>query len=299
MQKSLLLFFFSWFLSTEETKTPQVDTFDPPILTICGEDNTYKNGFANITAIQNGNWDDPATWGGAVPTGVDNVTIPQGRWVYLKGNCFSKNLTVNGRLRNTAAEDDFHVLTEWILVSGASADLQIGTSGNPYTGRGRFQLFGANDGQNFSGSGDKFIAAVNNGTIRMHGDNTVKTWTHLDAFIPVGTNQITLQESVNWPNNAKIVVTSTRFSGDEAEQKTIQSVSPDGKTITVTSNFAYPHSGEDKTYTSGAKTWVANLRAEVGLLTRNITIEGDPSSDTNGFGAHMMIHYTEKHTSVE
>ncbi len=295
MQKTLLLFFFSWFLSGEEAKTPKVENFEPPVITICGEETIDKNNFANVSAVQNGNWDNPNTWSsGSVPTGVDNVTIPQGIWVYLKGNCFSKNLTVNGRLRNTAAEDDFHVLTEWILISGANADLQVGTTGNPYTGRGRFQLFGANDGQNVSGSGDKFIAAMNNGTIRMHGDNTVKTWTHLDGLVPVGSNQITLQEAVNWPNNAKIVVTSTRFSGDEAEQKTIQSVSPDGKTLTLTSNFMYPHSGEDKIYSSGSKTWTANLRAEVGLLTRNITIEGDPSSDTNGFGAHMMVHYSGK-----
>jgi hypothetical protein len=32
------------------------------------------------------------------------------------------------------------------------------------------------------------------------------------------------------------------------------------------------------------------MKAEVILLTRNIKIQGDESSDTNVYGAHLMIH---------
>ena len=32
------------------------------------------------------------------------------------------------------------------------------------------------------------------------------------------------------------------------------------------------------------------MRAEVGLLTRNIVIQGDENSVNNDYGAHLMIH---------
>jgi hypothetical protein len=39
---------------------------------------------ADFTAVQAGNWDDPATWGGVgVPTSADNVTINVGQNVHV------------------------------------------------------------------------------------------------------------------------------------------------------------------------------------------------------------------------
>ena len=40
------------------------------------------------------------------------------------------------------------------------------------------------------------------------------------------------------------------------------------------------------------------MRAEVGLLTRNVKIQGDPSSRNNKYGAHIMVHSPGDETSV-
>ena len=40
-----------------------------------------------------------------------------------------------------------------------------------------------------------------------------------------------------------------------------------------------------------------SIRAEVGILTRNIVFKGDPSSQTTKFGAHFMAMSGEVHLS--
>ena len=62
----------------------------------------------------------------------------------------------------------------------------------------------------------------------------------------------------------------------------IQSVS--GTSVTLSQPLLYSHYGELQTY---AGTTV-DERAEVGLLTRNILIQGDSVSSAGGFGGHMM-----------
>src|SRR5690349_13223584 len=39
---------------------------------------------ASFTAVQNGDWSNPATWGGSVPTANDDVTIPNGITVFVE-----------------------------------------------------------------------------------------------------------------------------------------------------------------------------------------------------------------------
>lgn len=54
----------------------------------------------------------------------------------------------------------------------------------------------------------------------------------------------------------------------------VNSVSSDGLTVTVKSPFRYKHFAAIETY--GADNIV--MRAEVGLLTRNIVVKGDDDS---------------------
>lgn len=65
----------------------------------------------------------------------------------------------------------------------------------------------------------------------------------------------------------------------------IATVSTDKKTLTVTTNFQFKHLAAIETY--GGQDFV--MRAEVALLTRNIKMRGDPSSDSRPYGSHLML----------
>ncbi len=60
-----------------------------------------KSGAAEITAQASGNWSDPNTWGGAIPTPDDNVTIPSGITITVDVDSQCKNITIEGNLNHS------------------------------------------------------------------------------------------------------------------------------------------------------------------------------------------------------
>ncbi len=269
----------------------------PPEITVCGstfdlDEYRLKNTAATYTAVANGRWDLASTWNlNGVPTAADAVIIPAGRTVRLNGACVAKNVTVNGILTNNTGMQNFTLNTEWVLASGAASRVRIGTAATPYTGQGTITLLGGNDGQNIFGLGDKFIGSYNGGTIEIHGANTI-SWSQLGANAPAGSTTITLKEPVSWPIGAEILITSSTTNWNQAEKRTITAKS--GNTLTLNAGLTYKHTGVQKNYSSPTRSWTADLRAEVGLLSHNITIQGDASSDATGFGGHIMVHFGGK-----
>ena len=65
----------------------------------------------------------------------------------------------------------------------------------------------------------------------------------------------------------------------------IESVSQSGTTISVVEEFKYKHFAEIETY--DGEQFV--MRAEVGLLTRNIKMQGDESSSETEYGSHLLL----------
>ena len=63
---------------------------------------------------------------------------------------------------------------------------------------------------------------------------------------------------------------------------TIQGIGGTG--VTLTQPLLYSHYGEVQIYEGNT----VDERAEVGLLTRNVLIQGDSASSAGGFGGHMM-----------
>jgi len=143
--------------------------------------------------------------------------------------------------------------------------------------------------------GTKVIGAMDSGTIRFEGLNK-KSWAKLGINASVANTSITLAESVGWQVGDEILITSSRENWNEAEKRTITAKSADNKTFSFGSGLAYPHAGIINNYTrnTDGKTWNSDIRAEVGLLSHNIKIQGDASSVTNGFGGHIMIHQNGK-----
>ena len=93
---------------------------------------------------------------------------------------------------------------------------------------------------------------------------------------------------LDWAVGEEIVVASTDYNGRHAEKRTITGVA--GTLINPVLSFAeplmYKHFAATETY--GADT--IDMRAEVGLLTRNVVFRGDPqTSAANRYGAHIMM----------
>jgi len=118
---------------------------------------------------------------------------------------------------------------------------------------------------------------VKNSRIDIHGKVRDFTWTLLEDTINEGSLTLTVMDAVDWQVGEKIVVASTDYDMNQAEVKTIVSVSGDKKTITVDSKFKFLHYSSDETYGDS----VFPMRCEVGLLTRNVVIRGSEDSAAN------------------
>jgi cell surface hyaluronidase len=266
----------------------------PEAITIC---RPLQNNTLTINSIRSGVWNDPNTWStGTVPTSVDNVSISANTTISISGNITANSITVAGILRPQTSNTAFTLNTKGIMVMGNTALFEIGTPATPYTGSCSITLTGSNSSEVlFSGMGTKVIGAMDGGTIRFEGLNKT-SWTRLASTVNVGSNTITLMEPLNWQVGDEIVITSSRENWNEAEKRIITAKSTDNKTFTLNNALAYPHVGSVNTYTRSTdnKTWTADLRAEVGLLTHNIKIQGDAASNTSGFGGHVMVHSSGK-----
>ncbi len=232
-------------------------------------------------------WQDPYTWGGTIPGANDNATVSAASSVCLRGNVNVKSITVKGELLGVQ-NMDVSVNTKHIMVMGTGSKLEFGQDLNPYTASAIFTLNATNTDPDVMGMGNKFIGAMSNGTIHLHGQNKT-SWTQLGANAGIGSTSITLKEDVKWQIGDVIVIVSSRPDWNEAEKRTITGISSGGKILNLNAPLLFPHNGSVKSYNSATNNWTADLRAQVGLISHNIKVQGDAASAVNGFGGHMMI----------
>lgn len=98
----------------------------------------------------------------------------------------------------------------------------------------------------------------------------------MNTTAPVGSTEIHLEKSVAWPLGSQIVIATTgdKLSVGETEIRTIISKSSDNATLTLDSGLSYQHLSEKRTVGSGMNKVVVQIKAEVGLLTRNVVFKG-------------------------
>lgn len=111
-----------------------------------------------------------------------------------------------------------------------------------------------------------------------------------------GATSITLKSQTagtfDWAVGEQIVIASTSYDKEQAEVRIITAVGSDPVTstkpvLTLDKPLVYKHFAGTETY--GSDT--IDMRAEVGLLTRNVKFRGDPeTSAKNKYGAHIMLH---------
>jgi len=90
-----------------------------------------------------------------------------------------------------------------------------------------------------------------------------------------GDSQLILKHAVTWEIGNQVVLASTSRSQKENEELNITSVSNDGRTIGITPPVKYRHISVVQTIAGR----IIETRAEVGLLTRNVVVEGSENDE--------------------
>lgn len=225
-------------------------------------------------------WSDPATWGGTLPQAGQSVLIPPGRIVVLDTNTpVLGSLTVEGTL--TVAQNlDLTLSASVIMVHGGR--FRVGCAEDPYLRSLTITLVGPPSSANPHGMGSKVLGAMAGGSIDIHG-RPVRSWTRLAENAPAGAATIRVVDAAGWRVGDRIVVASGSFEPNEAEVRTVTAMS--GNLLTLDQPLATARLGVLRTIDGRA----LDMRTEVGLLSRNIVIQGDPESTTTRFGGHIMI----------
>lgn len=235
-------------------------------------------------------------WSQLNPPANGRVFVAQGETLILDtdtanlgGVIVEGDLIFSETFKDTNKNGSLDFTADWLLVR-KGGNLEIGTEDNPYEADTTITLDGADEDVMGMGMGGRFIIAAGtaaDGTesrISMHGiDGEKVSWTKLSTSVQKGSKVITLSERVDWEIGDEIIIAASGFDTNEAEKRTVVAVS--GNKVTLDKALNYEHFGKQETI--GGKTF--DMRAEVGLLSRNIDIQGAEDSLKSEFGAHMMF----------
>ncbi|MEL6921930.1 MAG: right-handed parallel beta-helix repeat-containing protein, partial [Pseudomonadota bacterium] len=139
------------------------------------------------------------------------------------------------------------------------------------------------------------MAMGDGSAIEMHAaDRAKQSWTQLATTAEVGDTVLRFTEATNWEVGDLIAIASSDFEHDHHETRVITDVRNNGRVIEIDSPLDHRHYGEIETYDNGKRgtafqSWDVDLRAEVGLLSRNITVTGDEDAQDDLFGGHTMV----------
>jgi cell migration-inducing and hyaluronan-binding protein len=199
-------------------------------------------------------------------------------------------LVNGGTLR--VADKDVNLLAHRILLQNEGA-LQAGTKRTPFQHNLNITLVGSRDSSEEHPVFGAKALAVEGGILSLFGRDHV-SWTRLSATAVKGDNCVVLDRVVrSWDTGFTVVITSTDFDAHQSEVRTIKNVtsSTSKSTVCFTEPLSYSHFGELQYFMDShgnATGKVLDERAEVGLLSRNIIIQGDSTSASEEFGCQVM-----------
>jgi hypothetical protein len=230
---------------------------------------------SNCPHLQAGlrDWHDPTTWpSGVVPADGASVTIPAGTKV-LVSSCSINSSFVLGTVTVPATSQlifgdaRISVAAKGFSVQGA---LLAGSPTCRLRNKVTITLHGSRGAQALpAASAVKGIAVT--GSVDMHGMQFFPTWSRLAMTAEAGDRYVFIQDMVNWQPGQQIFVTTTEIKDardwHRNEVRTIVNVwkttlDPTIAAVELDSPLAYQHYGGRE------------YQAEVGLLSRNIVVQG-------------------------
>ena len=231
-------------------------------------------------------WSDLDAWSqeqlqGGQPPSTGHVIIDRDQILVLDQDIAVSSLTINGQVE--CAAQDLSISAQWIMVHG---NFICGTPDAPYNHQLDITLTGNNTGESVMGMGTKMLSAMGGGRIWLHGEPRT-SWLMLDETVRPGSDTLVLEYAPEWRAGDWIVITATGDDMEEAEVRQITDI--EGREVTLDKGLFFTHFGEVQTFSNDNRTWTADTRAEVALLSRNIRIQGDEQSERTRFGGHIMI----------
>jgi hypothetical protein len=212
--------------------------------------------------------------------GNQRVVLPAGDIVFDSPSfTFQHGLLIPAGSKLVMGPGAHDLTASSIIVFG---EFRVGTEACPFMDRLTITLFsdGNNVVENGVNYGQKGIGLGAGGIIEMHGTKGLglESWTQLGATAAKGATSITLATAPkSWAVGDAIVIASTDFNMNQAEQVVITGIN--GNTINIDHPLNFMHFGA---FSEGV-----DLRAEVGLLTRNIRIQG--TQDQGVLGGHFIV----------
>lgn len=231
-------------------------------------------------------WSDASAWPNArLPEAGDLVRIAKGVRIILDVTPPPlSGIDIEGELVADSARD-FSLHADWIRVAGI---LRIGDATAPFTRRARIVLTGSSNGVGLAGLGTRVIAVAAGGQLHLHGP-VRRSWTHLAANVAAGSSTITLRETTDWQVGEWVVVAPSGFDPFQAEPRRITAVA--GRTLQLHRPLEHAHFGELQAIAGHA----VDERAEIALLSRQISIFGEGPDDEggprspDGYGGHIIV----------
>jgi hypothetical protein len=147
--------------------------------------------------------------------------------------------------------------------------LQIGTPQRPHEHRAVITLHGNRRSYEMPIYGAK-VLAVRYGIVDMHGMKRL-SWCRLNQTAHKGSRTLVLDTDTYWQIGWDIVVAPTGFQYLESDYRKIIAVYNHGRTVVLDRPLAFTHTAEWRDPIEGRD--ISNMRAEVGLLSRNIVVQ--------------------------
>lgn len=251
-------------------------------------------------------WSALATWPNEEPpVDGDFVVIPEGQAVLLDSSTpVLSVLLVQGSLifeRKDGVSLDAH----YILVQGGL--LEVGREDEPYYNRATITLHGDrqktihlpivgakvlaimdtgmshsnSNGHDMSNEGHENLKR---GVVELHGKPRRRSWTKLGQTAEQGSIEIVLAEPVDFEPGDRLIVTSSDVSFDHAEEVEVVEVLSE-TSLRIKEPLRYTHEAKILHYPNHSPV---DMRPEVGLLSHNILVRGDETSEHQLFGVHTM-----------
>jgi cell migration-inducing and hyaluronan-binding protein len=183
-------------------------------------------------------WSDHRTWGTDLPPVDDDlVYVPPGMHLLVDQTTpILEGIIVENGTIEFSNERDMVVSAEFITLRGG--EFIAGTEEDDYDYKLTFVMYGNYYSPQQPMFGNKGIGCLEC-KFSMIGKKRSPTWTMIDATIKKGDSSFTVIEDVDWQVGEHIVVASTSYDHNEAEEMIITAIS--SRTITVDKPFVYGH----------------------------------------------------------